>query len=74
MEKRIQAFMRDPIRILFICHGGIVALDNTHEGVALKDGFMFAAPHLYEPYLILEDTLYPRKIKMIEMIGEIRHG
>ena len=44
--------------------GGIVPLENSYEGVVLHDGFLFAVPYLYEPYILITGELRPVKIKM----------
>ena len=43
---------------------GIVPLENSMEGVVLLDGFLFAVPYLYVPYILITDKLKPIKIKM----------
>ena len=43
---------------------GIVPLENSIEGVVLPDGFLFAVPYLYEPYILITGELKPVKIKM----------
>ena len=45
---------------------GIVPLENSMEGVVLPDGFLFAAPYLYEPYILITGEFRPTKIKMDE--------
>ena len=44
--------------------GGIVPLENSMEGVVLPDGFLFAVPYLYEPYILITGEIKPVKIKM----------
>lgn len=44
---------------------GIAQLENTDEGVVLEDGFVFATPHLYEPYILIEADDTPRPIQLI---------
>jgi len=43
---------------------GIVPLENSMEGVVLPDGFLFAVPYLYVPYILATGELKPIKIKM----------
>lgn len=43
---------------------GIVPLENSMEGVVLPDGFLFAVPYLYVPYILTTGELKPIKIKM----------
>lgn len=45
---------------------GIVPLENSMEGVVLSDGFLFAVPYLYEPYILITGELKPIKIEMNE--------
>lgn len=44
--------------------GGIVPLENSMEGVVLPNGFLFAVPYLYEPYILIADELNPIKIEI----------
>lgn len=44
--------------------GGIAPLENSMEGVVLTDGFLFAVPYLYEPYILITGELNPIKIEM----------
>ena len=43
---------------------GLVPLENSMEGVVLSDGFLFAVPYLYVPYILITEELKPVKIKM----------
>lgn len=43
---------------------GLVPLESSYEGVVLHDGFLFAVPYLYEPYILIAGELRPMKIKM----------
>ena len=43
---------------------GIVPLENSMEGVVLPNGFLFAVPYLYEPYLLITGEMKTVKIKM----------
>lgn len=43
---------------------GIVPLENSIEGVVLPDGFLFAVPYLYTPYILVTEEFKPIKIKM----------
>ena len=45
---------------------GIVPIENSMEGVVLPDGFLFAVPYLYEPYILITGELNPIKIEMNE--------
>lgn len=37
---------------------------NDREAQALTDGFLFAVPYLYEPYILITGELNPIKIEM----------
>ena len=41
---------------------GFVPLENSMEGAVLPDGFLFAVPYLYNPYILVTEELKPVKI------------
>ena len=43
---------------------GLIPLEDSHEGVVLEEGFLFAVPYLYEPYIMLTGVQLPQRIKM----------
>lgn len=44
---------------------GLIPLENSMEGVKLTDGFIFAVPYLYEPYILITGENKALKLNMM---------